>query len=118
MVNKDGKMVAPDSESFTAAASNANWDGTPGFGVLLTNEAGAAAWPIAGATFILMHTKAPKPADSAEALKFFSWAFAKGGKMAEDLDYVPMPANVVGAIKKSWLEIKDDKGQPVYKPAP
>jgi phosphate transport system substrate-binding protein len=114
MANKDGKVVAPTAEAFSASASSANWEGTPGFGVILTNEAGAGTWPIAGATFILMHKKAPKAADSAAALKFFAWAYAKGGKMAEELDYVPMPANVVTAIQKSWLDIKDDKGQPVY----
>ena len=58
--------------------------------------------------------RAQKPVDSAEALKFFAWAYAKGDKMAEELDYVPMPPNVVEAIKKSWLEIKDPAGKPVY----
>jgi phosphate transport system substrate-binding protein len=114
MVNLDGKAVAPTSASFTAAAANANWEGTPGFGVILTNQSGPESWPIAAATFILMHKKPQKPADSAEALKFFTWAYTKGGKMAEDLDFVPMPEKVVGAVQKSWAEIKDDKGQPVF----
>src|SRR5574341_472255 len=108
MTNKDGKVVAPTAASFTAAAASANWEGTPGFGVILTNEPGAGSWPIAGATFILMHKRPQDPAASAEALKFFNWAFAKGGKMAEDLDYVPMPGKVDGAIQKVWAtEIKD-----------
>src|SRR5215510_2871762 len=114
MANKDGKAVEPTAEGFSAAAANANWEGTPGFGVILTDGAGAASWPIAGATFILIHKKPAKPADAAEALKFFAWAYAKGGKMAEELDFVPMPAKVVGAIEKSWQEIKDEKGQPVF----
>jgi phosphate transport system substrate-binding protein len=114
MSNKDGKVVAPTSESFTAAAASAQWEATPGFGVILTDGAGAGSWPIAGATFILMHKKAQKPEDSAAALKFFLWAYAKGGKMAEELDYVPMPAPVVGAIQKSWQDIKDGSGKPVY----
>ena len=114
MINRDGKAVAPTSASFTAAAANANWEGTPGFGVILTNQTGPEAWPIAGATFILMHKKPQKPADSAEALKFFTWAYTKGGKMAEELDFVPMPASVVSAVQKSWAEIKNDKGQPVF----
>jgi len=114
MLNLDGKAVAPTSASFTAAAANANWEGTPGFGVILTNQSGPESWPIAAATFILMHKKPQKPADSAEALKFFTWAYTKGGKMAEDLDFVPMPEKVVGAVQKSWAEIKDDKGQPVF----
>jgi phosphate transport system substrate-binding protein len=114
MANKDGKVVEPTADAFSAAAANANWEGTPGFGVILTDGAGAASWPIAGATFILIHKKPAKPADAAEALKFFAWAYAKGGKMAEELDFVPMPAKVVGAIEKSWQEIKDEKGQPVF----
>jgi phosphate transport system substrate-binding protein len=114
MVNLDGKAVAPTPESYTSAAAPADWDGTPGFGVILTNQPGSGSWPIAGASFILMHKKPPKPADSAEALKFFAWAYAKGGKMAEDLDFVPVPAKVIGAVQKSWSEIKNDKGQPVF----
>ena len=82
--------------------------------MILTNQPGAGSWPLAGGTFILMHKKPQKVADSAEALKFFAWAYAKGGKMAEDLDFVSMPGKVVTAIQKSWLEIKDDKGQPVF----
>jgi len=116
MTNHDGKVVEPTSQAFSAAAANANWEGTPGFGVILTNGSGAGTWPIAGATFILMHKKPQSASDSAEALKFFAWAYAKGGKMAEELDYVPMPASVVTAIQKSWAEIKDEKGQPIFTP--
>jgi phosphate transport system substrate-binding protein len=115
MVNKDGKTVAPTPESLQAAAANADWAGTPGFYVLLTDEPGAASWPIAGATFILVHKQVEDPASVGEALKFFSWAYANGSKMAQDLDYIPMPANVVTAIKKVWAsEIKDTSGKPVY----
>jgi phosphate transport system substrate-binding protein len=114
LINKDGKSVAPTAQTFMAAAANANWEGTPGFGVVLTNETGAESWPLAGATFILMH-KVPQDAVAArEALKFFDWAYAKGDKMAEDLDYVPMPDKVVGAIKKEWnSQMKDKDGKPL-----
>jgi phosphate transport system substrate-binding protein len=114
MINKDGKTVTPEAAAFVAAAANANWEGTPGFGVILTDQTGAESWPIAGATFILMRKRAQKPADSAVALKFFDWAYAKGSKMAEDLDYVPMPPKVISAIEKSWSDIKDPGGKPVY----
>jgi phosphate transport system substrate-binding protein len=115
LVNKDGKPVAPTMETFTAAAASANWEGTPGFGVILTNEAGAESWPITSATFILIHKQPKDPVAAGEALKFFSWAYAKGGKMATDLDYVPMPANVVSAIQKAWsAQIKDPSGKPIY----
>jgi phosphate transport system substrate-binding protein len=112
--NKDGKVVEANMASFQAAAANADWEKSDGFYVVLTDQPGAASWPIAGTSFILMYKKPQKSADSAEALKFFAWAYAKGGKMAEELDYVPMPANVVGAVQKSWQEIKDEKGQPVF----
>ncbi len=114
LVNRDGKSVSPTAESFMAAAANADWEGTPGFGVVLTNEPGAESWPLAGATFILMHKQAQDAAASREALKFFDWAYSKGDKMAQDLDYVPMPDKVVGAIKKSWAaQIKDKDGKPL-----
>jgi phosphate transport system substrate-binding protein len=115
MINKDGKTVAPSAESFQAAAANADWVGTPGFAVILTNEPGAASWPIAGATFILIHKQPKEPAAAAEALKFFAWAYAKGDKQAQDLDYVPMPDNVVNAIQKVWAtQIKDASGKPLF----
>ena len=114
MVNKDGKTVSPAPEAFQAAAANADWTGTPGFYVLLTDQPGAASWPIAGATFILFHKQVQDATAAHEALKFFAWAYANGGKMAEDLDYIPMPAPVVVAIKKLWsTEIKDAGGKPV-----
>jgi phosphate transport system substrate-binding protein len=115
LVNKDGKAVAPTADAFQAAAAGADWNGTPGFGVILTNEAGANSWPISGATFILIHKQPQDPAAASEALKFFAWAYAKGGKMAEDLDYVPLPAKVVAAVQKVWAsDIKDTSGKPIY----
>jgi phosphate transport system substrate-binding protein len=115
LMNKDGKAVAPTIESFTAAARSANWEGTPAFGVILTNESGADAWPMTSATFVLMHKQPTDPVAVGEALKFFNWAYAKGGRMAEELDYVPMPGNVVNAVRRLWAsEIKDASGKPIF----
>jgi phosphate transport system substrate-binding protein len=115
MVNKDGKVVASKAETFQAAAANADWEHSPSFYVILTDQPGVDTWPIAGATFILIDKQPRDPAAAAEALKFFSWAYAKGGKMAEDLDYVPMPAKVVAAIEGVWTkEIKDASGKPLF----
>jgi phosphate transport system substrate-binding protein len=115
LLNRAGKAVVPTIESFSAAAANANWAGAPGFGVILTNEPGAASWPIAGATFILIHKQPGDPAAAGAALKFFNWAYAKGGKMAEELDYVPMPGNVVSAVQRLWAaQIKDASGKPLF----
>ena len=114
MVNKEGKTVDASMDAFQAAAANANWASAPGFGVVLTEQPGAASWPITNPTFILMHKKAANSADSAEALKFFAWAYAKGDKMAAELDYIPMPAKVVDEIQKSWSQIVGADGKPVY----
>jgi phosphate transport system substrate-binding protein len=114
MVNKVGKVVSPTSESFQAAAANADWKSQPGYGVLLANQPGDASWPITAPTWILIY-KQPKDVDSTrEALKFFAWAYANGGKMADELHYVPMPANVVKDIQNMWAtEIKDGNGKPL-----
>ena len=107
MVNKGGKTVQPTVEAFQAAASNADWTHAPGYYVILTDQPGDKSWPITASTFILMHKDATDKAASQEAIKFFRWAFANGGKMAEELDYIPMPDNVVKLIEKTWSsEIK------------
>jgi phosphate transport system substrate-binding protein len=114
MVNKDGKTVAPTSEAFQAAAANADWNSVPGYGVILANQSGAESWPMTAATFILIPKQPTDPIAAAEALKFFAWAYANGDKMAEELDYVPMPKKVVGEIEKLWAsEIKDSSGKPL-----
>jgi phosphate transport system substrate-binding protein len=102
MINKTGKTVQPTVEAFQAAASNADWSKAPGYYLILTDQPGEASWPITAATFILMHKEPADKAASAEAVKFFRWAFAKGGKMAEELDYIPMPDAVVKLIEKTW----------------
>jgi phosphate transport system substrate-binding protein len=107
MLNKAGKTVEPTSESFQAAAANANWKSQPGYGVILANQPGDTSWPMTAATWILMYKDPQDKAASAEALKFFAWAYKNGDKMAEELHYVPMPANVVADIEKTWAaEVK------------
>jgi len=115
MVNKDGKTVAPTSEAFQAAAAGADWASKPGFGVILANQPGAASWPMTAGTWILMYKQPKDPAASAEALKFFDWAYKNGDKMAEELDYIPMPDKVVSEVEKMWAtDIKDSAGKPVF----
>jgi phosphate transport system substrate-binding protein len=102
MVNKAGKTVQPTMEAFQAAASNADWTHAPGYYVILTDQPGDKSWPITASTFILMHREPADKAASTEALKFFKWAFQKGATAAEELDYIPMPDNVVKMIEKTW----------------
>jgi phosphate transport system substrate-binding protein len=102
MVNSASKTVQPTVEAFQAAAANADWAKAPGYYLILTNQPGEASWPITAATFILMHKDPVDKAAAKEAIKFFKWSFEKGGKMAEELDYIPMPASVVKLIEKTW----------------
>jgi phosphate transport system substrate-binding protein len=111
MQNSAGNFVKPEDDTFKAAAAGADW--SKSFYQILTNQPGKDAWPISGATFILMHLKQDKPANATETLKFFNWAYANGAKSAADLDYVPMPPAVVAAIQKAWGDIKDASGKPV-----
>jgi phosphate transport system substrate-binding protein len=115
LINKSGKSVAPTAEAFAAAAASADWLGTPGFSVILTDQPGDRSWPIAGATFILIPKKPPDPAAAGEALRFFSWTYAHGGEMAAALDYVPLPESVIRAVEKMWANsIKDASGKPLF----
>ncbi len=115
LINAAAKTVSPSSASFQAAAANADWAHSDQYYVLLTNQPGAATWPIAGATFILMYKQPVDPVAAAEALKFFDWAYKNGDKAAEALDYVPLPDSVVAQIEKTWAtNIKAPDGKPVY----
>jgi phosphate transport system substrate-binding protein len=117
MINKAGKTVTPSAATFSAAAANADWKSQPGYGVILANQPGDQSWPMTAATWILIYKKPQDAAATAEALKFFGWSFAKGDKMADELDYVPMPDKVVNDIQKMWsAEIKDASGKPLYSP--
>jgi phosphate transport system substrate-binding protein len=102
LVNKSGKTVQPATTAFQAAASNADWANAPGYYLILTDQPGDASWPIVASTFILLHKDSTDKAASQEAIKFFKWAFANGSKMAEELDYIPMPDPVVKLIDKTW----------------
>ncbi|MBC7604681.1 MAG: phosphate ABC transporter substrate-binding protein PstS [Ramlibacter sp.] len=111
MQNSSGAFVGPDDSTFKAAAAGAEWSKT--FYQILTNQPGKDAWPITGATFILMHKSQDKPAQAAAVLKFFEWAYKNGDKTADELDYVPMPAVVKAQIEKAWGDIKDTSGKAI-----
>ncbi len=107
MVNKAGKAVAPMAQAFQAAASNADWKSAPGYYLILTDQAGAASWPITGASFILIHAQPADPAAAGEALKFFDWSYKNGAAMAAELDYVPLPKALIDQVRATWkAEIK------------
>ncbi|HYM29718.1 MAG TPA: phosphate ABC transporter substrate-binding protein PstS, partial [Candidatus Cybelea sp.] len=113
--NAAGKFVSPTAAAFQASAANADWSKAPGFHLLLTDQPGDASWPISGATFILVYKTQDKPETGREVLKFFDWAYHNGGKMAEELAYVPMPDAVVKLVEKTWADqVKGADGKPVY----
>jgi phosphate transport system substrate-binding protein len=113
--NRDGQFVQPDDETFKAAAAGADWARTPGMALVLTDQAGKNAWPVTGASFILMQKAQDDAGKAREVLKFFDWAFREGGAMAADLDYVALPAPVVKLVQDGWkAQIKDASGKAVW----
>ncbi len=113
LTNHDGKLVAPEAKAFQAAAANADWSRAPGYYLILTDQPGAASWPITGASFILVHAD-NKDASVVSALKFFDWGYKNGTKLAEDLDYVPLPAPVIKQIEKTWADTVKVNGAPAW----
>jgi phosphate transport system substrate-binding protein len=104
--NADGKYVSPDDAAFAAAAAGADWFSVPGMGISMVNAKGATSWPVSTASFILMYKEPADKAASADALKFFDWAFTKGKGFAADLDYVPLPDSLTAEIRtKVWSQI-------------
>lgn len=109
--NADGYFVAPEAAAFKAAAAGADWNES--FNQLLTYKSGKEAWPISGATFILMHKKQDNPKQAAAVLKFFEWTYRNGDGPADNLDYVPLPRSVKDIVIKSWAGIKDKDGNAI-----
>ena len=113
LLNHDGKYVDPEAKAFQAAAANADWGKAEGYYLILTDQPGADSWPITGASFILMHADS-KDTHTVAALKFFDWAYKSGQKMAEDLDYVPLPEKLARLVQKTWQDALKVDGKPVW----
>ena len=114
MQNREGQFVKPEAKNFQAAAAGADWAHSKGFYMILTDEPGKDTWPISGATFILMHKTQKDPETAKRVLDFFTWAYQNGGKLADELSYIPMPTSVVELIRKEWkAEIKGPDGKPI-----
>jgi phosphate transport system substrate-binding protein len=111
--NAAGQYPNPDDKSFQAAAASADW--SKSFYQILTEQPGKDAWPITGATFIMMHRQQDNPQQASATLKFFEWAYDKGDRMALDLEYVPLPDAVVATVRQTWAQMRDAGGQSVYR---
>ena len=112
--NRAGKFPLPQEPAFAAAAAGANWAAAPGNYLLLLDQLGANAWPITGATFILVYKNQENPAQGAGVLQFFDWAYKNGDAMASSLAYVPLPLSVKNLIRKQWAQNVTAGGKPVY----
>ena len=111
--NHDGNFVASTDANVKAAAAGADW--SKSFYQILTEQPGKDAWPITGGTFVLIHKVVDKPEQTKAVMKFFDYGYSKGGKLAEDLQYIPMPDSVVNTIRKEWASVTSTSGQPVWK---
>ncbi|MCK9511990.1 MAG: phosphate ABC transporter substrate-binding protein PstS [Pigmentiphaga sp.] len=113
--NREGNFVQPNAESFMAAAANADWEAVPGMGVMLTNQPGAEAWPLAAATYILVPTRPDTPERVRVVFDFFDWAFRHGDDTAERLHYVALPDNVADLVRQSWTrDVRPRNGQSAW----
>lgn len=110
--NSAGKFVQPSIEAFQAAASNADWTSAPAYYVVLVDQPGAETWPITGASFILIHREQPDLRRAQQMLGYFQWCLDHGATLATDLDFVPLPENVVQLIKQSWRDELTHQGEP------
>ncbi|WP_296449934.1 phosphate ABC transporter substrate-binding protein PstS [Phenylobacterium sp.] len=115
--NAAGTFVAPNAETFAAAAASADWTKAPGFYLVLIDQPGANAWPITGATFILLHKSQADAAKGRAVLSFYDWAYAKGDAAADELAYVPLPAALKAQVRASWSAVVGPDGKPVFTPA-
>jgi phosphate transport system substrate-binding protein len=113
--NKDGVFLQPDDDAFKAAAASADWAKTPGFGIVLTDQAGKASWPITGVSYILMYKSQADAAKGKEVLKFFDYSFKNGDAAAAELDYVPLPESVTKLVVDAWkANLKDASGKAIW----
>lgn len=106
MINSAGKRIQPTLDSFQAGAASAKWSAEDNFYQIVVNAPGANAWPIVATTFILMYKTPDDKAASADAIKFFDWAYANGDAMARDLVFVPMPDSVKNQVRAVWKSIE------------
>jgi phosphate transport system substrate-binding protein len=111
--NKAGQFVKPTQESFIAAAANADWT-APGMAASLIDQQGATSWPIVSPTFILLPKNPTDAERSRNVMKFFDWAFRNGDRLAQELEYIPLPAPVQDTIRAAWKAEVKANGQPVW----
>ena len=116
--NRDGQFVAPGKQAFQSAVANANWGAASALRALVAHQGGQQTWPITGATFALIYKQQQRRLTAIEMLRFFDWSYRYGAKLADELQYVPMPKDVVQMIESAWAEVTDAHGQPAWTQPP
>jgi phosphate transport system substrate-binding protein len=102
--NSAGQFVKPTIDSVTAALATAEIPDD--FRFSMTNAPGKDAYPICGATWLLVYEQQKDPAKGKKLVEFLKWAAKDGEKMAKDLDYAPLPETVQERVLKRINEIK------------
>ena len=100
--NAAGTWVQPNAETFAAAAASADWASAKDFNLVITNAPGEQAWPITATNFMLMQKKPKDAKRNQDTLAFFKWAFENGQTQANELHYVPLPAELTKQIEAYW----------------
>lgn len=114
--NRDGAFVSPSHESFAAAAANAKWDAATGFNQSLTNQPGAASWPIVTATYVVFSRTPVEAYGTEAALKYFDWTFRNGNQIAQNYGFALIPSGTMQSVRELWkMQIKDRAGRPLWK---
>lgn len=111
MQNASGAFVAPGTDAFRAASTGVDWSTSNSH--MLTQQPAPDAWPITGASFILMYAKPDNEAHSAQALRFFHWSLTKGQAMTTELGYAALPESVVASVEAIWSQVRDASGKPL-----
>lgn len=114
MGNKAGNFVKPNTEAFQSACASAKWKADNGFFTVLVDQPGEDTWPIAGASFILIHRNQPDDGKAKAMLDYFKWCFEHGGRKATELNYVPIPKKVYEMVYKYWSDEVSCKGRKVW----
>jgi phosphate transport system substrate-binding protein len=102
--NAAGEFVKPTIESVTAALATAEIPDD--FRFSMTNAPGKEAYPIAGATWLLVYQQQKDAAKGKKLVEFLKWAAKDGEKMAKDLQYAPLPDTLQQRVLARIDEIK------------
>jgi phosphate transport system substrate-binding protein len=94
MVNAAGATVSPSIETTQSAMADFGGDMPETLARSIVNAPGAASWPIAGYTYLLVYMDQTDCAKAQKLVEFVHWGLTDGSDFATQLNYVPLPDNV------------------------